>query len=36
MHWIAALDFDVLLPGHGVPLVGHAGEQVRAFVGSRS
>ena len=26
------LDFDVLCPGHGAPLVGGAGEQVRAMV----
>jgi glyoxylase-like metal-dependent hydrolase (beta-lactamase superfamily II) len=28
---IAALDFDILLPGHGVPLAPGAAERVRAF-----
>jgi glyoxylase-like metal-dependent hydrolase (beta-lactamase superfamily II) len=31
---LAELDFDVLCPGHGPPLVGGAGEQVRAMVQS--
>lgn len=29
---LAELEFDVLCPGHGAPLVGGAGEQVRAMV----
>jgi len=29
---LADLDFDVLCPGHGAPLTGGAGEQVRAMV----
>ena len=29
---IAGLEFDVLCPGHGAPLVGGAGEQVNAMV----
>lgn len=29
---LAELDFDVLCPGHGAPLVGGAGDQVRAMV----
>lgn len=29
---MAALEFDVLCPGHGSPIVGSAGEQVRAMV----
>ena len=29
---LAELDFDVLCPGHGDPLVGGAGDQVRAMV----
>jgi glyoxylase-like metal-dependent hydrolase (beta-lactamase superfamily II) len=33
---MSELDFDVLCPGHGEPLVGDAGEQVRAFVQSTS
>lgn len=28
---IATLDFDILLPGHGVPLVPDAAERVRTF-----
>jgi glyoxylase-like metal-dependent hydrolase (beta-lactamase superfamily II) len=29
---MAGLEFDVLCPGHGAPMVGGAGEQVRAMV----
>lgn len=29
---LAGLEFDVLCPGHGAPLVGGAGEKVRAMV----
>jgi glyoxylase-like metal-dependent hydrolase (beta-lactamase superfamily II) len=29
---IAALDFDILLSGHGVPLMGNAAKKVREFV----
>ena len=32
LHRLAELDFDVLCPGHGPPLVGGAGEAVRAMV----
>jgi glyoxylase-like metal-dependent hydrolase (beta-lactamase superfamily II) len=32
LHLLAELEFDVLCPGHGAPLVGGAGEQVRAMV----
>jgi glyoxylase-like metal-dependent hydrolase (beta-lactamase superfamily II) len=28
---IALLDFDILLPGHGIPLIGGASGQVREF-----
>jgi glyoxylase-like metal-dependent hydrolase (beta-lactamase superfamily II) len=31
---IAGLDFDILLPGHGVPLVNGASVKVRNFVGA--
>ena len=31
---LAALDFDILCPGHGEPIVGGAGEQVRALAES--
>jgi glyoxylase-like metal-dependent hydrolase (beta-lactamase superfamily II) len=31
---LAGLEFDVLCPGHGTPLVGGAGEQLRALVQS--
>jgi glyoxylase-like metal-dependent hydrolase (beta-lactamase superfamily II) len=31
---LAELEFDVLCPGHGAPLVGGAGEQLRALVRS--
>jgi glyoxylase-like metal-dependent hydrolase (beta-lactamase superfamily II) len=33
---LSELSFDVLCPGHGEPLLGGAGEQVRAFVGGLS
>jgi glyoxylase-like metal-dependent hydrolase (beta-lactamase superfamily II) len=33
---MSELDFDVLCPGHGEPLVGGAGEQVRALLRSAS
>ncbi len=33
---MSELDFDVLCPGHGEPLVGGAGDQVRAFVHNAS
>jgi glyoxylase-like metal-dependent hydrolase (beta-lactamase superfamily II) len=29
---LAALEFEILLPGHGVPLKGGAAQKVRAFV----
>jgi hypothetical protein len=29
---MAKLEFDILCPGHGTPLVGGADEQVRAMV----
>ena len=29
---LADLDFDVLCPGHGDPIVGGAAEQVRAML----
>jgi len=29
---LAELEFDVLCPGHGAPLVGEAGEGMRAMV----
>jgi hypothetical protein len=29
---LAELEFDVLCPGHGAPIVGGADEQVRAMV----
>lgn len=29
---LAELDFDVVLPGHGAPIVGRAGEKLRAWV----
>jgi glyoxylase-like metal-dependent hydrolase (beta-lactamase superfamily II) len=29
---MAGLEFDILCPGHGAPIVGGAGEQVRAMV----
>jgi glyoxylase-like metal-dependent hydrolase (beta-lactamase superfamily II) len=29
---MAELEFDVLCPGHGAPVAGGAGEQVRAMV----
>jgi glyoxylase-like metal-dependent hydrolase (beta-lactamase superfamily II) len=29
---MAELEFDVLCPGHGAPIAGGAGEQVRAMV----
>jgi glyoxylase-like metal-dependent hydrolase (beta-lactamase superfamily II) len=32
LHRLAELEFDVLCPGHGAPLVGGAGERVRAMV----
>lgn len=32
LHLLAELEFDVLCPGHGAPLVGGAGAQVRAMV----
>jgi glyoxylase-like metal-dependent hydrolase (beta-lactamase superfamily II) len=32
LHRLADLEFDVLCPGHGAPLVGGAGELVRAMV----
>jgi len=32
LHRLAELDFDVLCPGHGPPLVGGADEAVRAMV----
>ncbi len=28
---LAALDFDIALPGHGSPIIGRAGEKVRAW-----
>jgi hypothetical protein len=31
---LAGLEFDVLCPGHGAPLVGGAAEQLRALVRS--
>ena len=31
---LAELDFEVLCPGHGDPIVGGADEQVRAMVGA--
>jgi glyoxylase-like metal-dependent hydrolase (beta-lactamase superfamily II) len=31
---IAALDFDLLLPGHGVPLRPDASGKIRDFVGT--
>ncbi|MEJ2737231.1 MAG: MBL fold metallo-hydrolase [Anaerolineae bacterium] len=34
LHRLAELDFDVLCPGHGPPLVGGADEKVRALVRS--
>jgi glyoxylase-like metal-dependent hydrolase (beta-lactamase superfamily II) len=32
VHRLAELEFDVLCPGHGAPIVGGADEQVRAMV----
>ncbi len=32
MRLMARLEFDILCPGHGAPLTGGAGEQVRAMV----
>lgn len=32
LHRMAKLEFDLLCPGHGAPIVGSAGEQVRAMV----
>jgi glyoxylase-like metal-dependent hydrolase (beta-lactamase superfamily II) len=32
LYRLAELDFDLLCPGHGAPIVGGAGEQVRAMV----
>lgn len=32
LHRLAELDFDVLCPGHGLPLVGGADQAVRALV----
>jgi glyoxylase-like metal-dependent hydrolase (beta-lactamase superfamily II) len=34
MRRMAELEFDVLCPGHGLPIVGRADEQVRAMVQS--
>ena len=34
LHRMAELEFDVLCPGHGTPIVGGADEQVRAMVQS--
>jgi hypothetical protein len=31
---IAGHDFDILLPGHGVPLVNGASVKVRDFIGA--
>ena len=33
---MSELDFDVLCPGHGNPVVGGASEQVRALMRSAS
>jgi len=32
LRLMAGLEFDILCPGHGAPVVGRAGEQVRAMV----
>jgi glyoxylase-like metal-dependent hydrolase (beta-lactamase superfamily II) len=32
LHRLAELDFDVLCPGHGAPIVGGADQQLRAMV----
>jgi glyoxylase-like metal-dependent hydrolase (beta-lactamase superfamily II) len=32
LHHLAELDFDVLCPGHGAPIVGGADQQLRAMV----
>jgi len=29
---IASLDYDILLPGHGAPVVGHASQKVKEMV----
>jgi hydroxyacylglutathione hydrolase len=29
---IAALDYDILLPGHGAPVVGHTSQKVKEMV----
>jgi glyoxylase-like metal-dependent hydrolase (beta-lactamase superfamily II) len=33
---IAALDYDILLPGHGYPVIGRAAEKVRALLAGTS
>jgi glyoxylase-like metal-dependent hydrolase (beta-lactamase superfamily II) len=36
LHRLAELDFDVLCPGHGEPIVGGAGQQLRAMLRERA
>ncbi len=36
LHRLAALDFEVLCPGHGAPIVGGADQQVRCIMTARS
>ncbi len=35
LHKIAELDFDIILPGHGVPVMGGAGDKLRTLIASR-